>query len=257
MPFDSTFSTVTHLFGLIGYPLGHSFSQRYFREKFEKEGLQGFDYGLFPIENIAQFPKLLETYPNLRGLNVTIPYKEQVLDYLDELDPEAASIGAVNVIKVVDGTTKGYNSDIAGFEQTLIDFIGEESSRIAQALVLGTGGASKAVLHVLDGLGIDALTVSRSNGKADMVYDDLTESFISSIPLIINTTPAGMAPHTEEAPALPYQWLHEGHFLYDLVYNPLETTFMKQGKARGAQVCNGLDMLYGQAERAWEIWMNK
>ena len=257
MSAEYAYSEIPHLFGLIGYPLGHSFSQRYFREKFEREGLSQYDYGLFPLSEIGQFPVLLETYPNLEGLNVTIPYKEQVLDYLDDLDSEAASIGAVNVIKVDSGKTIGYNSDIAGFAQSLNDFIGEAKEGMTQALVLGTGGASKAVLHVLRRMGIASITVSRSTGKADLVYADLQKDLIQAIPLIINTTPLGMSPRTEEAPELPYQWLHEGHFLYDLVYNPLETQFMKLGKTQGAHVCNGLDMLYGQAERAWEIWMNK
>lgn len=252
---DIALAGFSNLFGLIGYPLGHSFSQRYFREKFSREGLEGYEYGLFPLETIQAFPELLRMYPNLRGLNVTIPYKESVMSLLDAIDESAQSIGAVNVIRIQNGRTTGYNSDVVGFSQSLEQFLGPAQADISKALVLGTGGAAKAVLYVLKKLNIESTLVSRDSAKADLTYAQIDESVLAQHRLIINTTPLGMAPNVETAPELPYSLLTNRHYLYDLVYNPLETKFMKLGLAQGAFVQNGLDMLYGQAERAWEIWM--
>ncbi|MBK8880706.1 MAG: shikimate dehydrogenase [Haliscomenobacter sp.] len=251
---DPSLLEAGHLFGLIGYPLSHSFSQKYFTEKFQREGRKGFAYALFPIPAIEQFPELLEAYPNMRGLNVTIPYKEQVMPYLDELDEGAADIGAVNVIRLEKGKTKGYNSDVFGFERSLLEFLGGRRPGIRQALVLGTGGASKAVLFVLRKLNIRTLVVSRDPGKGDLVYEELNAALLRECPLIVNTTPLGMSPEIRIFPNLPYAHLTSDHLLFDLIYNPEETAFLKKGKAAGAQTVNGMGMLYGQAEKAWEIW---
>ena len=258
MGFDAAFLDTLrgfpNLFGLIGYPLGHSFSQKYFREKFEREQLDGFEYALFPMPSIEWFPELVAALPNLRGINVTIPYKQSVIPYLDELDPGASEVGAVNVIRASGNRLVGYNSDVAGFREDLLTFLGGEARNIAKALVLGTGGASKAVVYVLRQLGITPLLVSRNAVPGAIAYPDIDENLLSEYRLVIQTTPLGMSPHTDTAPELPYQAVGPAHYLYDLVYNPLETKFMHIGKSRGAQVSNGLGMLHGQAERAWEIW---
>lgn len=245
---------IGHLYGLIGYPVSHSFSQRYFTEKFNREGLSDHAYTLFPLEDIQWFPELLESYHNLRGLNVTIPYKQQVMSFLDELDEGAAAAGAVNVIRIRDGKTRGYNSDVYGFERSLEEFLGSERSKVRQALVLGTGGASKAVAYVLRRWGIPHFTVSRSNGKGNLTYSDIDVHFLQATALIINTTPLGMSPEIDKFPELPYDHLDERHFLFDLVYNPARTVFMQKGEAQGARVCNGMAMLHYQAEKAWEYW---
>lgn len=244
------------LFGLIGYPLSHSFSKRYFTEKFEREGLPGCRYELFPLPDVDQLPSLLIEQPHLCGLNVTIPYKERVIPYLDELDPGAAAVGAVNTIRIKDGHLKGYNTDVHGFEQSLRVFLGnaERSTGGLRALILGTGGAAKAVAYVLQRLNIDFRLASRRPAGAQLGYDELNETSIQEYRLIINTTPLGMAPHTEQMPALPYTALTPRHLLYDLVYNPAETAFLKAGKKQGASTTNGLEMLYLQAEKAWEHW---
>jgi shikimate dehydrogenase len=238
-------------FGLIGYPLSHSFSKKYFTEKFHKEGSSDF-YELFPIRSIEEFPELLMSNP-LNGLNVTIPYKEQVIRYLDELSPEALKAGAVNTIKIVNGKTKGYNTDIYGFRNSLKPFLEPQHQK---ALILGTGGASKAVAYAFDELGIDYYFVSRTKkqGLKCFAYDELNEYILKSFLLIVNCTPLGMYPAVETEPSIPYQYLTERHFLYDLVYNPTETVFLKKGKEKGSRVMNGMDMLVLQAERAWQIW---
>ncbi len=242
-------------FGLIGYPLSHSFSKKYFTEKFEKEGIKDSIYELYPIEHIKELPQLLLDNPDLVGLNVTIPYKQQVIPFLDELDAKAEAIGAVNTIKIENGKLKGFNTDYHGFKDSLIKFHGGRTMP-QSALVLGTGGASKAVLAALEDLDIQYQLVSRNASEGILSYDDITSSlsyFISSS-LIVNTTPLGMSPKTEELPDLPYQHLTPDHSLYDLVYNPLKTAFMQEGIDRGCWVKNGLEMLHGQAEKAWEIW---
>lgn len=246
--------SVAHLFGLIGFPLSHSFSKKYFSEKFEAEHITDCLYELFPLERIEEFEALTSNLSNLRGLNITIPYKQQVLPYLNELDPGAAAVGAVNTIKITQGHMRGFNTDVYGFAGSLQTFLQEHHARPTQALVLGTGGAAKAVLYALSQMGISATVVSRVPLEGQLAYEALDAKVMKAHPLIINTTPLGMTPNVDSAPPIPYQSLTDQHFLYDLVYNPTETRFMHLGLAQGAKVKNGLDMLYLQAEKAWEIW---
>ena len=241
-------------FGLIGYPLAHSFSKKYFSDKFEKEGIEDAEYDLFEIDSIVKLPTILEGNPNLKGLNVTIPYKEQVMDYLDEVDTVAYEIGAVNTIKVHDNKLFGYNTDYYGFKESLLKFIGPNDMP-EKALILGTGGASKAVEHVLKDLHIDYQFVSRNSGEGQLSYESLTQnSPLTTHHLVVNTTPLGTYPNTDRLPDLPYEQLTQDHFLFDLVYNPLITSFMQKGIDAKCWVKNGLEMLHGQAEAAWEIW---
>lgn len=244
------------MYGLIGYPLGHSFSARFFNEKFKREGIKE-EYNLFPLPSIAELPRLLKEYPGLKGLNVTIPYKETVIPFLNELSLEAREIGAVNVIKISgdadNKSLKGFNSDCYGFKESLPSFI---SSR-DKALILGTGGASKAVAYALRLLNISYDFVSRKPDRNILGYAELTPEIFSSYDIIINTTPLGMFPHVEECPPLPYDLIDERYFCYDLVYNPEETLFLKKAKSRGAKTQNGLKMLHLQAVKAWEIWNDK
>ncbi|MBK7873794.1 MAG: shikimate dehydrogenase [Saprospiraceae bacterium] len=242
------------LFGLIGYPLSHSFSKKYFTQKFEEQGISDTFYELFPIEDISIFPQLIENYPNLNGLNVTIPYKEQVIPFLHELDESANEIGAVNVIKIKNGKRTGYNSDVYGFEVSLKGFLQMHDVTDIKALILGTGGAAKAVMYVLRKLGIAYQSVSREQGKADWIYEAIDKDLMNEFRLIINTTPIGMAPNIENYPNIPYYCLSNRHLLFDLVYNPPETIFLKKGKNYDAKTCNGMEMLHLQAERAWSIW---
>lgn len=242
------------LFGLIGYPLSHSFSKGYFTTKFEQEQIPNCQYENFPIETIAAFPDLIQSQPDLVGLNVTIPYKQVVMPYLDELDEGAAAIGAVNTIKVVDGQLKGYNTDVIGFSESLKELLGEKASTPLSALVLGTGGAAKAVFFALQQMGISYKTISRSKEKGDLTYEEVTADVLRQHRLIVNTTPLGMSPKVKTLPELPYIALTNQHFLYDLVYNPETTAFLQKGKDRGASVRNGLQMLHLQAEAAWSIW---
>lgn len=243
-------------FGLIGFPLSHSFSAKYFAEKFERERLKDCTYNNFPLEQIGQLNQLIEQRDDLVGLNVTIPYKEQVIPYLQSVDEEAAQIGAVNTIKILrkDGNIhlKGYNTDAYGFRASLEPFVKKHFSK---ALILGTGGASKAVAHVLSKLGIEVTYVSRKPGKPEhLSYEELTPAVMASCQVIVNTSPAGMYPNTDASPAIPYECLTQGHVLYDLVYNPAETKFMALGRMKGASAINGLQMLHLQADKAWEIW---
>lgn len=246
--------------GLIGFPLTHSFSKKYFSEKFDNEGIVGFNYDLFSIENINEFSPLIKKNPTLFGLNVTIPFKESVIPFIDELDEVASKVGAVNCIKIkrsFDNTilsTKGYNTDVFGFSQSIKPFLESQHER---ALIIGTGGASKAVQYVLKNIGIDCYFVSRTK-KADsknvFLYEELNENIINAFKLIVNTSPVGMHPNTEQFPDIPYQFIGKSHLLYDLIYNPLETEFLKKGKAQGASIVNGLSMLRLQAEESWRIW---
>lgn len=238
-------------FGLIGYPLSHSFSEKYFTEKFEREGIVDCAYALYPLENIEDIRLLFQVEKDLGGLNVTIPYKESVIEYLDGLDPIAQKIGAVNCIRIDEIQRIGYNTDYAGFRDALLPLLGRGH---AQALVLGTGGASKAVLYALQELGIVSVSVSRYAGKNAITYADLTADLMRSHTLIINTTPLGMYPNAADCPPIAYEHLTSGHLLFDLIYNPAETLFMQKGRAKGAQVSNGYTMLQLQAEYAWEIW---
>lgn len=242
-------------FGLIGYPLKHSFSKKYFTEKFEKEGIKGCQYELYELDSIQKLPVLLEEVPELEGINVTIPYKEQVIPYLDEMDVGSAAIGAVNCIQVKDGKLKGYNTDYIGFKNSLANWLGASRPK---ALILGTGGASKAVKQALKDLELPYLMVSRkdSNKEGFITYGKLLEDegILRDHQLIINTTPLGTFPNTEEMPEIPLDQIGREHKVYDLVYNPEKTFLMRSLEARGAVVKNGLEMLHLQAEAAWEIW---
>ncbi|WP_420384967.1 shikimate dehydrogenase family protein [Roseivirga sp.] len=242
-------------FGLIGYPLGHSFSKKYFTHKFEKEQITDCEYELYPLDSIDELPELVKSVKGLKGLNVTIPYKEQVLKFLDEVDPKAESIGAVNCIKIQGKKLIGFNTDYIGFKESLIKFVGPNPMP-DKALILGTGGASKAVKAALEDLSIEHQFISRNPAEGQLNYEHLHSepSLFKTTRLIINTTPLGMAPATESLPDLPYHLLTEQHYLYDLVYNPLETAFMQKGIDAKCWVKNGLEMLYGQAEAAWKIW---
>ncbi|MFT3981866.1 MAG: shikimate dehydrogenase [Ferruginibacter sp.] len=241
-----------NLYGLIGYPLGHSFSKKYFSEKFEREGLGDCSFELFPIEQIDQFSQLLANHPALNGMAVTIPYKETVMPYLQQLSAEAKSIGAVNCIEFLPDGLKGHNTDVLGFEQSFAPLLSPWHNK---ALVLGTGGASKAVQFVLKKLGIPFLLVSRNAEGADRIaYDQLDAAVMKEYTIIINSSPVGMYPHVNDKPSIPYSLISSQHYLYDLVYRPEETAFLKEGKEKGATIKNGYDMLVLQAEENWKIW---
>lgn len=241
-------------YGLIGYPLGHSFSRNYFNEKFENEGIDA-KYINFEIPHIEDLTEILDTTPELKGLNVTIPYKEKVISYLDFISPEATAIGAVNVIKVEhkgnDVKLKGYNSDVIGFTRSIEPFL-EPCHK--KALILGTGGASKAINYGLKSLGLETVYVSRFERPKTIQYDKITPEIIKEYNVIVNCTPVGMYPHTDECPELPYKAMDSHTLLYDLIYNPDETLFMKKGKEQGATVKNGLEMLLLQAFASWDFW---
>lgn len=240
-------------FGLIGFPLGHSFSKKFYTEKFENEQIDA-RYDLYELDDISKFASLIEN-TELNGLNVTIPYKEKVIPFLDELDDTAGKIGAVNVIKFIRKNNKlilkGYNSDAIGFEEALKPYL---KSFHNKALILGTGGASKAINYVLNKLNIETTFVSRTASTDRLTYQDLNQNIISDNLLIVNASPVGTFPHSDECPDIPYQFLTEKHILFDVVYNPSVTLFMKKGKEHGAQVFNGEGMLIGQAKAAWKIW---
>lgn len=245
------------LYGLIGYPLIHSFSQNYFNQKFEAENINA-RYVNFEIPDIGDLMEVVSENHNLCGLNVTIPYKEQVIPYLDEIDQDAAKIGAVNVIKFIRNKNglkfKGYNSDIIGFCDSIKPFLTQARSK---ALILGTGGAAKAVFHGLENLGVKPMYVSRTKRDGMLTYGDLTSDVISEHKIIVNATPLGMYPHMDECPNIPYQSLTPEHLCYDLLYNPDVTLFMKRAAKQGAEVKNGLEMLLLQAFAAWNIWNEK
>ncbi|MCD6065639.1 MAG: shikimate dehydrogenase [Bacteroidetes bacterium] len=241
--------------GLIGKQLSHSFSKVYFEEKWMKAGISDYTYDLFPLPDILMFPALLETMPELVGLNVTIPYKEQIIPYLHDLDPTARETGAVNCIKVLtDKQLIGYNTDTFGFQQSIKPFLEPQHDK---ALILGTGGASKAVAFVLKNIGVECFFVSRSTtaGKSNVfTYDQLNDAMLAHFKLVINTTPVGMYPDVSSCPSVPFESVGPGHLMYDLVYNPEETEFVKRARQKGAVAVNGLSMLYHQADKAWEIW---
>lgn len=244
------------LYGLIGYPLSHSFSAQYFSEKFFREGIHDTRYELFPISTIEQLLPLIKEKKELKGLNVTIPYKESIFPFLDFIDPIAKEIGAVNTVRIEKREKlilHGFNTDVFGFEESVKSLL---LPRHKKALILGTGGASKAVGYVLKKMGIDYFFVSGKMQETSSVltYSDLDEEIISSHFLIINTSPVGMFPDLHEAPDIPYQFISKDHLLFDLVYNPSETVFMKKGIEKGAVISNGLKMLYLQAEKSWETW---
>lgn len=241
--------------GLIGYPLSHSFSEKYFADKFGKEGIKGYSYRNYPIAEIGALETLIREETELVGLNVTIPYKEQILPCLNEIEDEAREVGAVNTIKIFRKAgglrLRGYNTDVYGFRESLTPLL---QGGHKHALVLGTGGASKAVCHVLAQLGIGFQYVSRKNIPEHLEYKDLCLSVLSKSTLIINTTPLGTYPDTSTFPDIPYDLLTQEHLLYDLVYNPAETEFLSLGRQKGAKVKNGLEMLQLQADKSWEIW---
>ena len=241
-------------YGLIGFPLGHSFSKSFFNEKFPNEGIDA-EYINFEIKGIDELPEVLATNPELRGLNVTIPYKEKVLSFLDYISVEARAIGAVNVIRVDhkgdDVVLKGYNSDVIGFTKSIEPLL-ETFHR--KALILGTGGASKAINYGLKSLGLETVLVSRFERPGTIQYKDITPDVVKEYNVIVNCTPSGMFPHYDECPDLPYEALDNHNLLYDLIYNPDETLFMKKGRERGAQTKNGLEMLLLQAFASWDFW---
>lgn len=238
-------------FGLIGRNIDYSFSRKYFSDKFKKEKLP-YSYINFDIDNIHRITDILEENPELIGLNVTIPYKESIIPYLDKLSPEAEAIGAVNTIKVNKNKELiGYNTDFYGFQQSLKPLL---INTHKAALILGTGGASKAIKYALDEWNIESIFVSRSRKKNAICYNELSQEIINHHKIIINTTPLGTFPNIESYPDLPYSFFTKEHLLYDLTYNPSETTFMKKGAKYGAKTTNGYNMLVEQAEKAWEIW---
>ena len=273
-------------YGLIGYPLGHSFSRKFFTEKFEKEEIDA-QYLNFEIPSIEEFPEIIKNNPELRGLNVTIPYKQQVMQYLDEISEEAKAIGAVNVVRIerpspqpspimgretmrnagnkpdglpikgdmsegLRGSLIGYNSDVIGFVESIHPLL---KAHHKKALILGTGGASKAIRYGLEKkLGMKTLFVSRSAREGMITYEEVTAEVLKEYEVIVNCSPVGMYPHVDECPALPYEAMNENNLLYDLVYNPLETLFMKKGAEQGATVKNGLEMLHLQAIASWKFW---
>ena len=273
-------------YGLIGYPLGHSFSRKFFTEKFEKEEIDA-QYLNFEIPSIEEFPEIIKNNPELRGLNVTVPYKQQVMQYLDEISEEAKAIGAVNVVRIerpspqpspimgretmrnagnkpdglpikgdmsegLRGSLIGYNSDVIGFVESIRPLL---KAHHKKALILGTGGASKAIRYGLEKkLGMKTLFVSRNAREGMITYEEVTAEVLKEYEVIVNCSPVGMYPHVDECPALPYEAMNENNLLYDLVYNPLETLFMKKGAEQGATVKNGLEMLHLQAIASWKFW---
>ncbi|MGZ8543822.1 MAG: shikimate dehydrogenase family protein [Flavisolibacter sp.] len=237
-------------FGLIGYPLSHSFSKKYFEEKFIREGITDCSYGLFPIHSVYELKELVASTPGLEGLNVTIPYKQQVIQHLDEFRIEG--LRACNCISISDGKLIGFNTDITGFENSLIPLLQPHHNK---AIVLGNGGAASAVIFVLNKLGIMFEIVSRKlHDGSTLTYQMLNEKHIQDHKLIINTTPLGTYPDIGSLPDIPYQFIGKDHLLYDLVYNPAETAFLKKGKEKGAGIKNGYEMLVMQAEESWNIW---
>jgi shikimate dehydrogenase len=242
-------------FGLIGKNISYSFSKKYFTDKFEKEELSGYSYVNFDLQTITQFPKILRENPNFKGLNVTIPYKEKIIPLLDKLSKKAKIIGAVNCIKISKkGKLKGYNTDYFGFKKSLKPLLQQHHLK---ALILGTGGASKAVAFALEELGILHTFVSRSKKKEALDYKYINATTFDNYQIIINCTPLGTHPNTEEFPPIPYDFFTEEHIAFDLIYNPEETEFLKRAKAKNAVTKNGYEMLVLQAEKNWKIWNNK
>lgn len=245
------------IYGLLGYPLTHSFSMNFFNQKFESEHLNA-EYLNFEIPEIDLLMEILSEFPTMKGLNVTIPYKEQIIPYMDEMDEAAREVGAVNVVKVIPATNgthfmlKGYNSDIIGFSDSISPLL---KSTDMNALILGTGGASKAITYTLKHLGLNVTLVSRTKKNDSCItYQDITEEIIKNNTVIVNTTPLGMYPNVDNAPDIPYEFLDSSHLCYDLLYNPDETKFMRLASQHGAKVKNGLEMLLLQAFASWNIW---
>ncbi len=241
------------LFGIIGYPLSHSLSKAYFMEKIEREAISDAIFEIFPIASVQDLPALLATNPNLHGLAVTIPYKQQVIEYITHSSPEVVEIGAVNCIKVRGNELTAFNTDIIGFEKSFVKHLQPFHKK---ALVLGTGGASKAVQYVLKKLGIDFLIVSRKENAAEkhIQYAQVTKAVMEEYNIVINSTPLGMSPNEDTCPDIPYNILTAEHYLYDLVYKPAKTLFLQKGEEHGAKIENGFEMLIIQAEENWRIW---
>jgi shikimate dehydrogenase len=239
-------------YGLIGYPLGHSFSKRYFTEKFEREGLSDCSYELYPLQSITELPHLLKDHPDLRGLNVTVPYKKAVLPYLDSTEHLPKGLLACNCIKIENKKLIGYNTDYIGFEKSLVPLLQPHHKK---ALLLGQGGATESVAFVLKKLNIGYSIVSRNlHDKAKLTYSEIDEKTIQEHPVIVNSTPLGASPDIDTCPDIPYQFITERHLLFDLVYNPPKTLFLKKGEQRGALIKNGEEMLKIQAEENWLVW---
>ena len=239
-------------YGLIGYPLTHSFSKKYFVEKFQREGIRDATYELYPLQQISELPQLIESTPGLAGLNVTIPYKQSVFEYIDSRENLPTGLDACNCIRIRNGKTYAFNTDVVGFEKSFASALQVHHKR---ALILGNGGATAAVAFVLKKLNIPYQVVSRMiHDGSTLTYDDLNETLIKSHYVIINTTPLGMYPSVESCPPIPYQHLTSQHYLFDLVYNPDITLFLKKGEEHGATIKNGLEMLIIQAEESWNIW---
>ncbi len=238
-------------FGLLGYPLTHSFSQKYFTEKFLALGIENCVYENFSIPDIKGLTEILSSKKGLEGFNITIPYKKAVIDFLDEASDPVKKMGACNCVKISNGKLKGFNTDTIGFEQSLIPFLKPQHLK---ALILGTGGASAAVEYVLEKLNIDYQFVSRTASQNALSYQDLNETLLEEFTLIVNTTPLGMYPAIDEFPQIPYEYITPRHHLFDLIYNPTETKFLTLGKQRGASIQNGWEMLILQAEESWRIW---
>lgn len=238
-------------FGLIGFPLSHSFSKQYFSEKFKREQINACSYEMYSIKEVAEVLDLISANPSLCGLNVTIPHKLAVIPYLTELDPAAKEVGAVNCISINQGTLKGYNTDVYGFAESLKPLLQKHHQK---ALIFGDGGAAKAVKYVLNQLQIQYLTVVRNPQPNTILYSAVTAELLEEYKLLINTTPLGMMPNISTCPIIPYQHLNTQHLAYDLVYNPEETLFLTKAKEQGAQIKNGSEMLILQAERSWSIW---
>ncbi len=244
-----------NIYGLLGKNISYSFSRGYFSKKFKKLNLKGYQYLNFDIQKIDEFPFIIKNTKSLKGINVTIPYKEEVIKILDKLDKTARKIGAVNTIKITKkGILKGYNTDVYGFENSLKPFL---KAHHKKALILGTGGASKAIAFALKKNKIKFKFVSRKpKGKKEISYTDLNENYFNNYHIIINCTPVGTAPNINESPSIPYQLLSEKHLLFDLIYNPEISTFLSKGKEKGASIKNGFEMLELQAEESWRIWNN-
>lgn len=238
-------------FGLIGYPLSHSFSKSFFDKKFDRENILDAEYQNYPLEKIEDFFSLIESIPDLKGLNVTTPYKETIIPYLTELDETAKAVAAVNTIKFIDGKRIGYNTDAWGFAKSLMGMV---SSDTKTALIIGDGGAAKAVKYVLERIGIKYQSVNRTKKQGVLSYDELSDELISSTKLFIQTTPLGTFPNIDEMPPIPMDAINSGHKAIDLIYNPDESLFLKKMKEKGAKTKNGLEMLQVQALEAWRIW---
>jgi shikimate dehydrogenase len=244
------------VYGLIGQTVSHSFSKSYFDEKFFREGLRDHHYELFPLSSIKDIETLIRDTKGLTGLNVTLPYKEQVIEYLDEVDAVAKKIGAVNVIKFKDGKRKGFNTDSDAFFETIEKWLPKDKK--LKGLILGTGGSSKAVQEALKKLKIEFKVVSREGAKGDLTYEDVKKKpkILKESLLVINTTPLGMHPNTDTMPPIDFEQIGQGHYVYDLIYNPARTMFLQKAEMKGATIKNGLEMLHVQAEKSWQIWNN-